>query len=63
MYIAAAAAYYDGIGTRDHLSRMKSLEEAFAALHAAHPEDMEAAIFHGRTMIANAPPTDLTFAM
>ncbi|HEX6134612.1 MAG TPA: bacterial transcriptional activator domain-containing protein [Longimicrobiales bacterium] len=63
MYIAAAAAYYADHATRDHLTRMKSLEEAFAALHAAHPEDMEAAIFHARTMVANASPADQTFAV
>ncbi|HEX6306873.1 MAG TPA: tetratricopeptide repeat protein [Longimicrobiales bacterium] len=63
MYIAAAAAYYADYAARDHLTRMKSLEEAFAALHAAHPEDMEAAIFHARTMVANASPADQTFAV
>jgi tetratricopeptide (TPR) repeat protein len=62
MYIAAAAAYYADHETRDHLTRMRSLEEAFAALHQAHPEDMEAAIFHARTIVANASPADRTFA-
>jgi len=62
MYIAAAAAYYGGDASRDHLARMKAMEEAFAALHQAHPEDMEAAIFHARTMVANADPADQTFA-
>ncbi|MGH7448290.1 MAG: tetratricopeptide repeat protein [Longimicrobiales bacterium] len=62
MYIAAAAAYYADHQTRDHLTRMRSLEEAFADLHEAHPEDMEAAIFHARTIVANASPADRTFA-
>ncbi len=62
MYIDAALAYYTDHETRDHMSRMHAMEDAFAALHAAHPEDMEAAIFHARTMVANAPPDDRTFA-
>lgn len=61
MYIAAAAAYY-AEGLSEHMARMRALEQAFAELHAAHPEDMEAAIFHARTVVANAPPDDQTFA-
>jgi tetratricopeptide (TPR) repeat protein len=62
LYIAAVAAYYEDHAARDHAARMRSLEDAFAALHAAHPEDMEAAVFHARTVVANASPTDRTFA-
>ncbi|HSK20868.1 MAG TPA: hypothetical protein VK912_17065, partial [Longimicrobiales bacterium] len=62
MYIDAVAAYYADYRTRDHMARMASLEQAFAALHDAHPEDMEAAIFHARTVVANASPSDSTFA-
>jgi tetratricopeptide (TPR) repeat protein len=62
MYAAAVLAYYRDHGTRDHAARMKSLEAALQALHQAHPEDMEAAIFYARTLVANAPPTDQTFA-
>src|SRR5690606_20686753 len=58
-----AAAYYADHETRDHLTRMKSLEEAFAALHRSHPDDREAVIFHARTMVANASPADQTFAV
>jgi hypothetical protein len=61
MYIAATTAFYAD-ETRDHMTRMLALEEAFGALHAAHPEDMEAAIFHARTLVANAAPNDRTFA-
>jgi hypothetical protein len=61
MYIAATTAFYAD-ETRDHATRMRALEQAFAALHEAHPEDMEAAIFHARTLVANAPPDDRTFA-
>lgn len=62
MYIDAALAYYTDLGSVDHMTRMRAMEAAFAALHEAHPEDMEAAIFHARTMVANAPPDDKTFA-
>jgi tetratricopeptide (TPR) repeat protein len=41
---------------------MKRHELAFDSLRRAHPEDMEAAIFYARTVVANAPPTDQTFA-
>ncbi|HSJ10593.1 MAG TPA: bacterial transcriptional activator domain-containing protein [Longimicrobiales bacterium] len=62
MYADAVVAYYRDHGTRPHGARMQALEQAFAALAQAHPEDMEAAIFHGRTVVANAPPDDATFA-
>lgn len=62
MYIDAVQAYYTDYETRDHMTRMHATEDAFAALHAAHPEDMEATIFYARTMVANAPPDDKTFA-
>src|SRR5690606_11547307 len=61
MYIDAALAYYTDHETRDHLARMRAMEDAFAALHAAHPDDMEAVIFRARTMVANAAPDDKTF--
>src|SRR5690606_23024433 len=62
MYIDAAFAYYRDYQSVDHLTRMRAMEDAFAALHQAHPDHMEAAIFHARTMVANAPPDDKTFA-
>ncbi|MGH7444804.1 MAG: hypothetical protein ACREKM_08010, partial [Longimicrobiales bacterium] len=62
MYIEAALAYYADDTTRDHATRMRAMEDAFAALHETHPEDMEAAIFYARTVVANAPPDDKTFA-
>lgn len=61
MYADAVYAYYQGT-ERDHATRMAAHEQALAALHAAHPEDIEATIFYGRAVVANAPPTDLTFS-
>jgi tetratricopeptide (TPR) repeat protein len=60
-YAATVLAYFGG-GPRPHESRMTDHENAMAALRLAHPEDMEAVIFHARAIVANAPPTDLTFA-
>jgi tetratricopeptide (TPR) repeat protein len=62
MYIDAVGAYYADYSARDHIARMQSLERALAALHEAHEEDMEAAIFHARTIVANASPADNTFS-
>jgi tetratricopeptide (TPR) repeat protein len=62
MYVAAVLAYYRDHATRDQATRMKSLEESLETLAQMHPEDMEAAIFYARTLVANAPPNDQTFA-
>jgi tetratricopeptide (TPR) repeat protein len=62
MYANTVVAYYQDYGTRDHLARMKSHEQAFDALRKMHPDDMEATIFYARTLVANAAPTDQTFA-
>ena len=62
MYAGAVLAYYAEPADRDLASRTRAHEESMAALAAAHPEDPEATIFHARAMVANAPPTDLTFA-
>ena len=61
MYIEAAAALWRDADKLDHLARLNRHEEAMKALHDAHPEDPEAAVFHARAIIANAPPTDLEF--
>jgi tetratricopeptide (TPR) repeat protein len=61
MYAAAALALYDEAGGRNYRTRMLAHEEAMGAVAAAHPEDPEAAIFHARAMISNAPPGDLEF--
>src|SRR5690606_6484601 len=62
MYIAAAAALYEGHPEVGHMDRMRAHEEAMLRLVEAHPDDAEAAIFYGRIVIADAPPDDLTYA-
>jgi tetratricopeptide (TPR) repeat protein len=61
-YIDAALALYRDHDTVDFPARMKLHEEAMKAVYDEFPEDPEAAIFYGRAIVANAPPTDMTFA-
>jgi tetratricopeptide (TPR) repeat protein len=61
MHIDAVLAYYRGYEGRDHLEGMERFEQALDELRRAHPDDVEAAIFYGRTLVANAPPDDHTF--
>ena len=61
MYANAALRLYADADRLDHFARMARYEEAMAELTAAHPDDAEATIFHALAVIANAPPTDLTF--
>ena len=53
---------YADAGQLDHFARMARYEEAMEDVVAANPDDDEAAIFHALAVVANAPPTDLTFA-
>jgi tetratricopeptide (TPR) repeat protein len=61
-YAQAVLALYDSYETVDHRTRLRAHEEAMRLVREAHPDDPEAAIFYARAVIANAPPTDLTFA-
>lgn len=60
-YIDAVAVLYRDHAKLDHFERMRLHEEAMKRVHEQHPDDAEAAIFHARAMVANAPPADLTF--
>jgi tetratricopeptide (TPR) repeat protein len=60
LFIAAAVAFYDG--GPSHLDRALALEQALERLYRAHPHDREAAVFYGRSLVANADPGDETFA-
>ena len=61
MYVDAALALWQDADSLGHLERLDRHEAAMRNLHEAHPDDTEATIFYGRAVIANAPPTDLTF--
>ena len=62
MYIDAALALWRDADKADHLVRLGRHEAAMKKLYETHPEDPEAAMFYARALIANAAPTDLTFA-
>ena len=62
MYLEAAAALYADADRLGHLERMRAHEQAMQRLADMHGDDEEATIFLGRIMIANAPPSDLTFS-
>ncbi len=61
MYVDAVLALWRDADSLDHLARLARHEVAMQKPHEAHPEDSEAVVFHGRSVIANAPPTDLAF--
>ncbi|MGH7470398.1 MAG: hypothetical protein ACRENP_20840 [Longimicrobiales bacterium] len=61
-YIDAAVALYRDHDKVDNRTRMRAYEAALKSIVDRHPRDDEAKIFHGIIMVANAPPTDMTFA-
>lgn len=60
-YVAALAGYYEG-AERSERERLASFLEGWAAVHADHPDDLEAAAFHALALLANAPAEDKTYA-
>lgn len=63
-YIDAIAAFYRDAATVDIVTRARAYEAEMQRLNAAHPEDDEAAIFYGLSLIAHgmSTPTDKTYA-
>ena len=61
-YILAATALFRDHDKVDNRTRMRAYEAALKTIVDAYPRDTEATIFHSLFMVANAPPTDLTFA-
>jgi tetratricopeptide (TPR) repeat protein len=61
-YIDAALALFRDHQRLDNRARSRAHEEALAAVVRANPQDQEAKIFHAIFMVANASPSDLTFA-
>jgi len=60
-YIEAVAEYWDRVGDRPQLARMKSLARAFGILAERFPEDDEAQIFHALYLTATQSPADKSF--
>ncbi len=61
-YVDAAVALFRDHDKVDNRTRMRAYEAALKSVVDKNPQDNEAKIFHGIFMVANAPPTDLTFA-
>lgn len=61
-YLNAIATLYRDYATTQGRARRAAYEEAMLALAAKYPEDVEATIFYAQALIANAPPTDQTYA-
>jgi hypothetical protein len=61
-YIEAVAHLFTNAATTDQRSRVIAYANATAAVSAAYPEDIEAAIFHALALAAAADPADKTYA-
>ena len=61
-YIDAATALFQDHATLNNRARMQKYEASMKTIVDRYPEDAEATIFYGIFRVANAPPTDLTFA-
>ena len=61
-YIDATTVLFRDHATVDNRTRMRAYEAALKDIVDKNPTDTEAKIFHAVIMVANAPPTDLTFA-
>ena len=60
-YVDAVLALYRSYESVAHRARMEAHEAAMRQVHEQHPEDVEAAVFYARAVIANAPASDLEF--
>lgn len=63
-YIDAIATFYRDADKTDLITRARAYEEKMAALTASYPDDDEAAIFYGLSLVAHgmSMPTDKTYA-
>ena len=60
-YVVALKGYYEGDHRREK-ERLKSFLEGWSSVHANHPDDTEAALFHALALLANAAAEDKTYA-
>jgi tetratricopeptide (TPR) repeat protein len=61
-YLAAIHGFYQNAGSESHGVRAKRYETAMESLHSRYPQDSEAAVFYALSLIANAAPSDKTYA-
>lgn len=62
-YIAAVAAFYRDAGKVPHARRVKAYQAAMQQLVQRYPDDREAAAFFAIALLADASPSDKTFAV
>jgi hypothetical protein len=60
-YVAALAAYFES-EERSEWDRLAASLQGWEAVHAANPDDDEAAAFHALLLLANAPAEDKTYS-
>ncbi len=56
LFVAAAEAFFLEPGGTDYWLRIRRWEEAMEKVHAAYPDDPDAAAFHALAHLATAPP-------
>lgn len=61
-YIAALSAFYGDFDKLDHTTRALAYEERMAGIHAAFPDDREAAALYALALQATADPNDKTYS-
>ena len=62
-YVEALEAFYAESGRLDHATRAAAFARAMETVHARHPEDREAAIFHGLALLGTVSLADKTYAV
>ncbi|MGH8277790.1 MAG: hypothetical protein ACRETH_13965, partial [Steroidobacteraceae bacterium] len=61
-YIEAISEIYEHADTLEQATRAAAYEAAMGKIHAAYPEDVEAAIFYALAVAVTAPKTDKTYS-
>jgi tetratricopeptide (TPR) repeat protein len=56
LFIAATAAFFEEPASKDYWARIRRWEAAMQKVHAAYPDDPEAAAFYALAHLAVAPP-------
>ncbi len=60
LYVAAAKAFFQDPESGDYWQRIARWERAMQEVHAAWPEDPEAAVFYALAQLAVAPPGEIS---
>jgi tetratricopeptide (TPR) repeat protein len=61
-YITATEVFFRNWETTPYPDQLQALESGYKALHAAYPDDVDAAAFYALSLLATAPKSDKTFA-